>query len=397
MSVVSAPGSGVTPAGVALLEVVGRIGRDAVAPFADDVDRSARFPHEAIGALRAEGMLGALVPARFGGQGCSYTDIAAMCTALGRHCSSAAMIFAMHQIQVVCIVEHCQGTSYFDDFLREIATEGRLIASATTEAGTGGDVRSSICAVESDGQNFTLEKDASVISYGEYVDDVLVTARREPGAATSDQVIVHVQKPKLNLEPTTGWDTLGMRGTRSIGFMLRVTGSVEQVAPVPYAEISSRTMLPVSHITWSALWLGIAEAALERARAFVRHGRTQDAGNPPTRREAPGTGARVDRSDPRRCSMRASSSSPRTKSDPEVASSMTVALHMNNLKVAVSRDAARDRAVRGSTICGLAGYRNDSEYSLSRLLRDAHSASLMVHNDRIIEHNASLLCALKDA
>jgi acyl-CoA dehydrogenase len=49
------------------------------------------------------------------------------------------------------------------------------------------------------------------------------------------------------------------------------------------------------------------------------------------------------------------------------------------------------------SVCGIAGYRNDTQYSLGRLLRDAHSAPLMVSNDRIIEHNASLLCALNNA
>jgi len=39
----------------------------------------------------------------------------------------------------------------------------------------------------------------------------------------------------------------------------------------------------------------------------------------------------------------------------------------------------------------MAGYRNDSPYSLGRLLRDAQGAALMVNNDRIIANNAQLL------
>ena len=64
---------------------------------------------------------------------------------------------------------------------------------------------------------------------------------------------------------------------------------------------------------------------------------------------------------------------------------------MNNLKLAVSQDVLG--VVQAAlNVCGIAGYRNDSEYSLGRLLRDSYSAALMVHNDRIVEHNASLLC-----
>jgi acyl-CoA dehydrogenase len=384
-----------SPTGVTLVEIAETIGREVAGPAADAVDRDARFPHEALDALRAAGLLGALVPTRYGGKGCTYADIATMCTELGQHCSSAAMVFAMHQIQVACIVEHGQGTPHFDDFLHEIAVGGRLIASATSEVGTGGDVRSSVCGVESDGQKFTLAKNAPVISYGEYVDDILVTARRSADSATSDQVLVHVTRPNFTLEPTSGWDTLGMRGTCSIGYQLRAQGSLEQIMPVPYAEISGRTMLPVSHITWAALWLGIAEAALERARSFIRVAARKSPGAVPTgARHLVEAHASIDR-------MRALvDASVRefvfAKDDSDLASSMGLALHMNNLKLAVSQDAVG--VVQAAlTVCGIAGYRNDSEYSVGRLLRDAHSAALMVHNDRIVEHNASLLCAVKEA
>jgi acyl-CoA dehydrogenase len=34
--------------------------------------------------------------------------------------------------------------------------------------------------------------------------------------------------------------------------------------------------------------------------------------------------------------------------------------------------------------CGLAGYRNDGEFSMGRYLRDALSAPIMINNDRIL-------------
>ena len=46
--------------------------------------------------------------------------------------------------------------------------------------------------------------------------------------------------------------------------------------------------------------------------------------------------------------------------------------------------------------CGLAGYRNDTPYSLGRHLRDAHSAALMIGNDRIMSHVATQLLVQRD-
>ncbi|MBV9467630.1 MAG: acyl-CoA dehydrogenase family protein, partial [Abitibacteriaceae bacterium] len=50
----------------AILERVHAIGRDTIAPHADAVDRDARFPTEAIEALKSEKLLSAYVPPEHG-------------------------------------------------------------------------------------------------------------------------------------------------------------------------------------------------------------------------------------------------------------------------------------------------------------------------------------------
>jgi len=47
-------------------------------------------------------------------------------------------------------------------------------------------------------------------------------------------------------------------------------------------------------------------------------------------------------------------------------------------------------------ICGIAGYRNDHPHSLTRQLRDAYGAALMVNNDRILGQNATMQMALRE-
>src|SRR5580700_4943189 len=115
---------------------------------ADAVDRDARFPSEAVDALRSAGALGWLVPEEFGGAGVLIEDAAAAVYELSRRCSNTGMVFAMHQIQVACIVQHAARSAWFADYLTRIAREQRLIASATSEVGTGGDIRRSIAAIQ---------------------------------------------------------------------------------------------------------------------------------------------------------------------------------------------------------------------------------------------------------
>ena len=142
-----------------------QIGAEVAAAHAADVDRNARFPHEAIDALRDARLLSCYIPTDAGGAAASLVEVASAVEELGRHCASTAMIFAMHQIQIASLVRHGR-SSTLQDLISESAESQLLFGSATTEAGIGGDVRSSSCAVETTGDSFTLKKNAPVISYG---------------------------------------------------------------------------------------------------------------------------------------------------------------------------------------------------------------------------------------
>jgi acyl-CoA dehydrogenase len=383
----------VTIAG-SLVEMARQIATSVAAPHADAVDRDARFPHEAIAALRRERMLGAAVPRDLGGMGATIGELAAVCETLGRACASTAMVFAMHQINVACLVRHRAGAAYFQQYLADLAQHQWLIASATSESGVGGDLRRSVCAVEPDGLRTRIVKNAPVISYGGETDDVLLTARRAPDAAPGDQVLVLVRKRDTSLTPIGHWDTLGMRGTRSLGFRLEASALPDQVVPVPFADIASQTMLPVSHVLWSCLWLGLASDAVGRAGAFVRAEARRSPGAPP-----PGA-LRFAEAVTELDTMRATVGSglaeyERHQHEVDELSGFGFAVRMNNLKVTASR-MAPEIVARALGVCGVSGYRCDSPYSVGRHLRDAHSAALMISNDRVLAANASMLLLHRD-
>jgi acyl-CoA dehydrogenase len=373
---------------------VHQIGSAIVAPAADAVDRDARFPREAIEALRAERLLGALIPIELGGLGLDFPLVAAICEALGQYCASAAMVYAMHQIQVSCVVRHSEASPFWRQYLQDLAAREGLIASATSEVGVGGDVRSSVCAVERDGNRFTLAKQAPVISYGEHADEYLITARRTPESPPNDQVLVLARRDETTLERTGGWDTLGFRGTCSLGFRLRATGDAGQILPTPFADISSQTMLPVSHILWSSLWTGIAVSAVRRARAFVRRDARKSAGTVPAsalRAAELVSALQTMRSNVHDCARDYAA----IMDDVDSLGTLRFAIRMNNLKVAASM-AVVDIVGQALLICGMSGYKTDSPYSLGRHLRDAYGAMLMINNDRITAANASMLLVSKD-
>ncbi|WP_181703368.1 acyl-CoA dehydrogenase family protein [Chthonobacter albigriseus] len=361
---------------------------------AGDVDLQARFPREAIDALRAERLLGIQIARELGGEGEGIGAIAEVCCALGQACAATGMIFAMHQIKVSSLVSHGEDSAWHRAFMQRLTNDQLLLASATTEAGIGGDLRNSVCAVSVSGPDAHLEKDATVISYGTHADAILITSRRAADAASSDQVMSVVEKGQYRLERTHDWDTLGMRGTCSEGFKFVADFPAEQIFPKPFAEIAAQSMLASSHILWSALWYGIAADAVARAQAFVRAAARRQ----PSGAAGPGP-LRLAEAVNQLQAMRASVVAgikrfEEAKSDPDALSTMSFAVAMNNLKVSTSQEvlAIVNHAM---LVCGILGYKNGTPYSLGRHLRDAHSAQLMISNDRILNNLSTLLLIQK--
>lgn len=378
-----------------IMKTVEVIGETIIRQHADAVDRDARFPTESFDALKAARLLSAYVPQHLGGDGLTISQVCRICEELGRFDASTAMIYAMHQIQVACIVDNAQSDAYFRDYLAELANRQLLLASATTEIGIGGDVRSSICALNLSGDKFSLTKKAPVISYAKDSDAIMVTCRRSEDAAKNDQVVVLVKTEDRTLEQIAGWDTLGFRGTCSDGFVLTSEGNAEQVMPVPYAQILAKSMHPVSHLTWGSLWTGLAASAVEIARKTVREAARKNPQVPPV------TALRLSEVNELLFSMRSGLYEAIDeyqqlveRGDDSAFENFGFSIKINNVKIRCS-ELVVDIVAKALQIVGISGYKNDGPNSLCRHLRDAFGASLMVNNDRIRGHNATMQIAYK--
>jgi acyl-CoA dehydrogenase len=381
----------------ALLAAVKRIAVETAAENAAAVDTGGRFPIETVSALRAVGALSAPVPRELGGLGCSMRELADLCSTLAQGCGSSGMVLAMHYIQVACIARHAMGSASLRSYLQELTRHQYLLASMTSEVGTFGETRTSVCAIERSGETFKLSKDATTGSYCAHADGILVTCRRASDAAASDQILVLVRKEDYSLEQTTSWDTLGMRGTCSPGFRLTSHGASDQVIPGSFGDSSAQTMVPYSHILWASLWWGIAANAVSRAAEFVRGAARKTPGTvPPTavRLAEAYENLQVMRHNWLALAGEFDDMSQRPTGMEEL-QAMGWALKMNTLKVTASETAPRI-VHQALHITGILGYKNDSKFSLGRHFRDVLSAALMISNDRITAKSASMLLVLKD-
>jgi acyl-CoA dehydrogenase len=373
-----------------------RIGQTVAAQWADEVDRDARFPAETVDALRASKLLGALVPVEYGGAGATVADMSAATAALSEYCATSGLLFGMHQIQVEQLAVHGT-TAGIHDLLRKIAQGDVLLGNANSEVGLGGERRSSICALEKTGDGYRLDKRASTLSYGEYADGILATARREEGSVGSDQILAICMRPNFSLEPLGTWDTLGLRGTCSMPFHL--VGDVpEDLILEDFATLFARTTLPVGSILLGSVWLGLAEAAIRQTHTSLRKKARAVAGGAAQAGVTTGplrlAEAAVLLYQLRDTVAMAAAEYELHKGTPE-AESLRFAFRMNSLKVTAATLSV-DIVQRALSICGITGYQNGSDNSLARILRDVSAAPIMVNNDRVLQSMGEVLLMRKE-
>ncbi len=150
----------------------------------------------------------------------------------------------------------------------------------------------------------------------------------------------------------------------------------------PYDRIHTQTMAPYAHLFWSSAWCGVATGAFATARAFVRMASRQSGGRMP-----PGaqhlTKARVSLETLRAAVQAGLANFDRHAREPGGLTAMDAQLALNFLKVEAS-ELAVETVMSAMRACGLSGYRNDTEFSMGRALRDILSSPIMIHNDRIL-------------
>jgi acyl-CoA dehydrogenase len=373
-----------------------RIGREVACHWADDVDASARFPTETVDEFRRSGLLATLVPEEVGGAGATLVEASRSVAAVAAHCGSSGMILAMHHLQVAAIVRH--GTPAMQERVYPLLVSGDLLlANANSEAGLAGERRISHCALEAADGGFHLDKHASTVSYGEYADGVLATARRTPSSPPNEQVMVVCLPPALHLTPEGEWDTLGLRGTCSRPAHLVADVAAEMVFD-DYQALFVRTGLAHSAVLLSSVWLGLAEGAARRAHASVR------AKNKANRSAEPGAAPPlaairlaelgVQLHQMREVIAGGAERYERLK-DTDETGTMRFSGLMDNIKLS-SSTLVLEILRMAMGICGLEGYKNTTQTSLARMLRDANAAPLMVNNDRALQASAHALLIRKE-
>ena len=217
--------------------------------------------------------------------------------------------FAMHQVKIAWHRPPPRRCPLLLQFLRTLQSTRWLLALSMMEGSGGGEIRLSHAPI----QILTMGEFDSFASIL-YIDGAVRRRDCHDGAARSRggqhrEVLAVFRRQDYTLEPTSTWDTLGMRGTCSVGYLMRAQGEASQVLPELFERIHTPDSGPYAHLLWSSTWQGVASGAVRRARSFARQASRASGGKMP-----PGAPHQPRPASPwRRCAPRFSPRWPTTK------------------------------------------------------------------------------------
>ncbi len=288
-----------------LIATARRLARERFAPRAERHDREASFPFDDYADLRASGLLGLCVPARYGGLGADYETYCLVAEQLAQGNASTALTFNMH-----CLTMLMMGV-LADDMpmssaararheklraakFREVIEDGAFYGQPHSEPVEQGETDT---ALRMGGRRFgtTARKvDGGYVVNGRkffvslagsapYFATPAIRLGDEPWIERT--LYLQVPKDAPGVSFPGDWDPMGMRGTVSRDMVLQdvfVPDDGEVLPPGLFGAMYN-AFPQLSPLTFCATFLGLMQAAYDGALAYLTG---QMAGSPGLHTEA---------------------------------------------------------------------------------------------------------------
>jgi len=254
--------------------------RDTVSDFANRRilpnrmiwDESQTFPRELFSEMGEIGLMGMLVPEKYGGAGLGYVEYKIAIEEISRVCGSVGLSMAAHNSLCTGHILQFGSEEQKAKYLPKLASAEWIGAWGLTEANTGSDAMRMSCVAEKDGEHWVINGTKNWITHGTVGDVAVVLVR------TGDLLDSHGITAFVVERGTQGFaggkkeNKLGMRCSETTEMVFdncRVHES-QILGEVGEGFIQAMKVLDGGRISIGSLGLGIAQGAYDTAREYAK-------------------------------------------------------------------------------------------------------------------------------
>jgi isovaleryl-CoA dehydrogenase len=194
-------------------DIVRSFTADAIAPIAEEIDRTNEFPRRLWPQLGELGLHGITVEEEYGGAGLGYLEHCIAMEEVSRGSASIGLSYGAHSNLCVNQIRRSGSEEQKRKYLPRLISGEHVGALAMSEAGAGSDVVGMRLKAERKGDRFVLNGTKMWITNGPCLDVLVVYAKTDPQAGPRGITAFLVERGFAGFSAAQKLDKLGMRGS----------------------------------------------------------------------------------------------------------------------------------------------------------------------------------------
>ena len=255
-----------------LRESVRDFALEHVAPIAEEVDRTNRFPRHLWPRFGEFGLLGITVDEAEGGTGMGYVQHVVVLEEMTRASASIGMSYGAHSNLVVNQLKLNANREQKVRYLPRLISGEHVASLAMTETNAGSDVVGMQLRADRRGDRFVLNGSKMWITNGIEADVLLVYAKTDPSAGKRGISAFIIERSFPGFSAVRHLDTFGMRGSGTAELLFEDCEVPEEnlVGELNRGVAVLMSGLDYERIVVAASPLGIMQAAMDMALPYLR-------------------------------------------------------------------------------------------------------------------------------
>lgn len=255
-----------------IAEMVRDFANKEIRPKMMEWDESQYFPVELFHKMGELGLMGVLVPQKYGGSELSYFEYVTVVSEVAKVCSSIGLSTAAHNSLCTGHILYFGNEEQKSKYLPKLASGEWIGAWGLTEANTGSDAGNMRCTATKDGDDWILNGTKNWITHGITGNVAVVLARTSEPRTKNNVTAFIVEKGTPGFTAGKKENKLGMRASETAELVFdncRISDA-QRMGAVGDGFKQAMKVLDGGRISIAALSLGIAKGAYEAAVKYSK-------------------------------------------------------------------------------------------------------------------------------
>lgn len=246
--------------------------RQHIKPHLMEWDESQEFPIHIFKELGKLGLMGVLVPEKYGGTGMGYFEYSAIIQEIAKVCGSIGLSVAAHNSLCSGHILTFGNEEQKMKYLPKLATAEFIGAWGLTEPNTGSDAGNMKTTAVKDGNNWKINGTKSWITHGKSGDVAVVICRTAEPRAKNNSTAFIVDRSTPGFNAGKKENKLGMRASETAEMIFDncIIPDTNRLGEIGEGFKQSMKVLDGGRISIAALSLGIAKGAYEASVQYAK-------------------------------------------------------------------------------------------------------------------------------